>query len=168
MNSRVHILFSGLFAVLLTGFAFAQSAPVITMDEVMTGEELKATGINGLLPSQRAALDRWLSEYTVKVIQLAQRSDKPATSGPGPGAATYTGGSRAHWIKSKADNGAIIILEDGSMWEINSLDRIDTALWLPISNVTILKASSPVGDYKYTLVNTDDGEKALAKSLGRQ
>jgi hypothetical protein len=54
------------------------------------------------------------------------------------------------------------------MWEINSLDRIDTALWLPISNVTILKASSPVGEYKYTLVNTDDGEKALAKYLGKQ
>jgi len=54
------------------------------------------------------------------------------------------------------------------MWEINSLDRIDTALWLPITNMTILKASSSVGDYKYTLINTDDGEKALAKFLGKQ
>lgn len=54
------------------------------------------------------------------------------------------------------------------MWQINSLDRIDTALWLPIRNVTILKASSPIGDYKYTLINADDGEKALAKYLGKQ
>jgi hypothetical protein len=130
----------------------------------MTEEQLRATGINGLTPVQRTALDRWLSEYTVRVIQLAQRSDKPTTSGPG----NYSGSSGGHWIRSKADNGAIIILEDGSMWEITTLDRIDTALWLPISNVTILKASSPVGDYKYTLINSDDGEKALAKYLGKQ
>lgn len=134
------------------------------MDKVMTGEELRTTGINGLTPAQRAALDRWLSDYTVRVLQYAQDSGKPSGSGP----VSYAGSSSGHWIKSKADNGGIVILEDGSMWEINSLDRIDTSLWLPISNVTILKASSPVGDYKYTLVNTDDGEKALAKYLGKQ
>ncbi len=62
----------------------------------------------------------------------------------------------------------MIVLEDGSIWEINSIDRIDTALWLPITDITVLKASQPVGDYKYTLVNTEDGEKALAKFLGRE
>jgi hypothetical protein len=54
------------------------------------------------------------------------------------------------------------------MWEINSLDRIDTALWLPITNITVLAASSPVGEYRYTLINKDDGEKTLAKYLGRE
>lgn len=168
MNSRAHVPYSALLCVVLASFALAQSEPVITMDKVMTGEQLRTTGVDSLTPSQRAALDRWLSEYTVKVIQLAHRSDTPTTSSPGPAAAAYTGSSGGHWIKSKAANGAIIILEDGSMWEINSLDRIDTALWLPISDVTILKASSPVGEYKYTLINTDDGEKALAKYLGKQ
>ncbi len=54
------------------------------------------------------------------------------------------------------------------MWEVNSLDRINTTLWLPVTNVTILKANQPVGEYRYTLINTDDGEKALAKYLGKQ
>lgn len=54
------------------------------------------------------------------------------------------------------------------MWGINSIDRIDTMLWLPISNITILKASPSVGDYKYSLINTDDKEKARAKYLGKQ
>ena len=54
------------------------------------------------------------------------------------------------------------------MWGIDPIDRIDTSLWLPISNVTILKASPAVGEYKYSLVNTDDKEKALAKYLGKQ
>lgn len=87
-------------------------------------------------------MDRWLSAYTMQVLQYAQGSGKPAGSTP----STYVGNSGGHWIKSKADNGGILILEDGSMWEINSLDRIDTSLWLPITNITVIKASSPIGD----------------------
>jgi hypothetical protein len=161
-------LIVALVGLIHVGVLVAQPSPGITIDRVMTEDQLQATGVRTLTAAQRAALDRWLSEYTLRVIQFAQRSASPSTGSPASGAASYTGGSGGHWIKSKANNGAIIILEDGSMWEINSLDRIDTALWLPISNVTILKASSPVGDYKYTLVNTDDGEKALAKYLGKQ
>jgi hypothetical protein len=134
------------------------------MDKVMTGEQLRKTGVEGLTPAQRSALDQWLSEYTSRVVQFAQDSPKPANSVPGG----YAGSSGGHWVRSKADNGGIIILEDGSMWEINSLDRINTVLWLPVTNVTILKATMPVGDYKYSLINTDDGEKALAKYLGKQ
>jgi hypothetical protein len=168
MNFQAHVPYSVLLCVVLASFAFAQSEPVITLAKVMTEEQLRATGVDSLAPRQRAALDRWLSEYTVKVIRLAQRADTPTTSSSGPSTATYTGSSGGHLIKSKAANGALIILEDGSMWEINSLDRINTALWLPISDVTILKANSPVGDYKCTLINTDDGEKALAKYMGKQ
>jgi len=134
------------------------------MDKVMTGDDLRTTGVGSLTAPQRAALDRWLSAYTMQVLQYAQGSGKPAGSAP----STYVGSGGGHWIKSKADNGGIIILEDGSMWEINSLDRIDTSLWLPITNITVIKASSPIGDYKYTLINTEDGEKALAKFLGKQ
>ena len=52
-----------------------------------------------------------------------------------------------------SSGGAMVTLEDGSIWEINSLDRIDTSLWLPVT------------DYRYTLINTEDGEKALAKYI---
>jgi hypothetical protein len=134
---------------------------------VMSGEELRATGVEGLTPVQRSALDKWLSEYTLRVLQIAQTNDKPSVSSSGT-SATYTGSSGGHWIRSTADDGAIIILEDGSTWGINSIDRIDTMLWLPVSDITILKASPAVGDYKYSLVNTDDKEKALAKYLGKQ
>lgn len=156
--------FAVLIGLAVATTASAQSAPVITVEKVMTGEEMRTTGVASLTSAQRAALDRWLSAYTMQILQYAQGAGKPVSSAP----SAYTGTSGGHWIKSKADNGGIIILEDGSMWEINSIDRIDTSLWLPISNVTVLKASSPVGDFKYTLINTDDGEKALAKYLGKQ
>ena len=144
LNSRAHTFYAVLVSVVLAGSALGQSDPVLTMEKVMTREQMRTIGIDGLTPIQRAALDRWLSDYTVRVIQFAQQSDKPATNGPIPPPTTYSGSGGGHWIKSKADNGAIVILEDGSMWEINSLDRIETALWLPISNVTILRASSPL------------------------
>jgi hypothetical protein len=81
---------------------------------------------------------------------------------------TYTGVGGGHWISEVSSNGAIITLEDGSLWEVSALDRVDTALWLPTTNITVLRSQSPVGDFKYTLVNKDDGEKALAKYLGRE
>jgi hypothetical protein len=163
MESRAFLGFC-LLVVALVGPVFAQSTPVITIDKVMTGEQLRKTGVEGLTPAQRSVLDQWLSEYTLQVMQFAQGSPRPANAGP----ASYAGSSGGHWIRSKADNGAIITLEDGSMWEVNSLDRINTTLWLPVTNVTILKANQPVGEYRYTLINTDDGEKALAKYLGKQ
>lgn len=166
MSRSEQPILSVLFGVLLASAALAQPGPAITMDKVMTGEQLRATSVDSLSPGQRPALDRWLSDYTLKVIQFARNSQPSAISRPT--GSTYLGSSGGHWIKSKADNGTIVVLEDGSMWRINSLDRIYTALWLPISNVAVLRADSAVGEYKYALVNTDDGEKALAKYLGRQ
>jgi len=72
-----------------------------------------------------------------------------------------------HWISEVSNNGAIVTLEDGSLWNISAVDRVDTALWLAATNITVLESRSPIGDYKYTLVNKDDGEKALAKYLGK-
>ncbi len=76
----LHGLFAGVYVS-------AQSTTVIlTMDKVMTSEQLRLTGVDGLAPAQRAALDRGLSEYTVKLIGLAQRSDStPKASNPARG-----------------------------------------------------------------------------------
>src|SRR6266536_2181127 len=101
------------FVGILAGLALAQSQPLITVDKVMTGEELRATGIQSLTPAQRSAFDKWLSEYTLRVFQVGKGNEKPAVSGSGPASATYTGTSGGHWIQSTADGGAIIILEDG-------------------------------------------------------
>jgi hypothetical protein len=79
----------------------------------------------------------------------------------------YVGQGGGHWIRDNS-GGKIITLEDGSIWQINTLDQIDTALWLPITDITVAKASSPTGDYKYVLFDKQEGEKALAKYLGHE
>lgn len=61
-----------------------------------------------------------------------------------------------HWIKSVIDDGKIIQLEDGSLWEVSDIDTVDSALWLPISNIVIC-------DDK--LINTDDNEAVEATRI---
>src|ERR1035437_580007 len=117
-NLLIPVIVNIVFGPLL----IAHSDPVITFEKMMTEEEMQTTGVKNLTASQRAALDRWLSEYTGRVIQFAQRSANPPTGGAVAATPNYAGSGGGHWIRSKADNGNIVILEDGSMWGINSLD----------------------------------------------
>jgi hypothetical protein len=135
--------------------SLAQSPEVrIRIDQVMSGEELRETGIGSLGPTQRRALDAWLNRYTKRMLNVAVDSGR------------YGGIGGGHWISEVSGNGAYIKLEDGSLWEINELDRVDTSLWLAVTNITVLTNKHPIGDFKYMLVNTDDGEQAPAHYVG--
>lgn len=82
-------------------------------------------------------------------------------------AVTNTGGTRnrrfspsscesGHWVTSVSSNGQIVKLEDGSIWEVDSVDAIDSALWLPTTDIVAC-------DDK--LINTDDNETVSASRL---
>jgi hypothetical protein len=55
-----------------------------------------------------------------------------------------------------SDDGDIIKLEDGSIWEVDAGDTVDSALWLPTTNVIVCEDK---------LINTDDNEKIGATRL---
>jgi cell division protein FtsB len=67
------------------------------------------------------------------------------------------------YIKSKSDDGSLIVLSDGSAWEVSSLSQIDTALWLELTDVTIIDGDDP--SYPYKMINKDDNEVADVKPL---
>jgi hypothetical protein len=56
-------------------------------------------------------------------------------------------------VDSVSNNGQIVKLEDGSIWEIDPLDTIDTMLWLPTTRVVT---------FSDNLINTDNNETAFA------
>lgn len=58
-----------------------------------------------------------------------------------------------HWVQSVSGDGTIVILEDGSVWQVDPVDAIDSMLWLPTTEIVAC-------DDK--LINTDDGEKVDA------
>jgi len=70
--------------------------------------------------------------------------------------ASSTGCETGHWIDRVMDGGKLIKLEDGSLWKVDSVDVIDSALWLPISDIVMC-------DDK--LINTDDNEAVGATRL---
>ncbi len=154
------------FTLLLAAHPSAQAD--LTINDVMSQAEQRAVGLHTLTAAQRDAFNRWLARYTRRVLDVAQRGSpggQPRKQGSTAGRA-YAGVGDGHWIDEVSGSGAIVTLEDGSMWEISSMDRIDTSLWLPITDITVLEADRPIGEYRYLLVNTEDGEKALAKYIG--
>ncbi|UCC99709.1 MAG: hypothetical protein JSW66_07455 [Phycisphaerales bacterium] len=71
----------------------------------------------------------------------------------------FTGGG--HWLKERVDSS--IKLEDGSLWQVNLVDRIVCSLWLCNEKIVVAKNQNP--DYPYLLINTDDGEKVEARLI---
>jgi len=54
-----------------------------------------------------------------------------------------------HWVRSVTPDGTIVVLEDGSVWKVDSPDSVITMLWLPATEIVVC------GD---RLINTDDRE----------
>ena len=75
----------------------------------------------------------------------------------------YVGIGEGHWINKVEGDGKYVHLEDGSVWEISPLDRIDTMLWLPVTDITVAEGDDP--NYPYRLTNTDDNEAVDAKLI---
>jgi hypothetical protein len=74
--------------------------------------------------------------------------------------------STRHWIKEVSDEGGVIILEDNSVWGVESIDKIDSALWLAIDDVIVVK-NDDEPSYPYLLINTSEHETVHARYLGR-
>jgi hypothetical protein len=71
-------------------------------------------------------------------------------------------------LQHKSDDGDILIMMSGAVYEVLPGDNIDSALWLPPEDVLICEA--PIM-YKgravmiYEIINTDEGEKVGARRL---
>jgi hypothetical protein len=86
------------------------------------------------------------------------------TGGP---PATYAGIGSAHWLMKVSGGGRLVLLEDGSLWEVQATDRIYTGIWSPTASITVTAARTPSGDYKYALFNKDHGDTVMAKFMGK-
>lgn len=72
------------------------------------------------------------------------------------------------WIEENVKQGAIIILFGGHMFEVYNLDRIDSALWLPLDTIVVSRnPDPPLFGYDWLLINTNERESVSAKYLGR-
>ena len=107
-------------------------------------------------------LDEAVSKEAIRTDESAKETERAPTSLKF-GGQTYTGAAKGHWISEKIDGGRIIKLEDGSLWEISSLDRIDTMLWLVTESITVIGSTNPF--YPYYLLNTSTEDLVEAKLI---
>jgi hypothetical protein len=63
-----------------------------------------------------------------------------------------------HSIEFVSEDGTIIKLEDGSVWEVDDADSVVSSIWLPTSEVVVCEE-------KGTLINTDDNESVSVRRL---
>jgi hypothetical protein len=93
---------------------------------------------------------------------LAPTDLRPAEAAKTLEAGNFVAGS-GHWIDEVMDDGNLIKLEDDSLWRVSPIDAIDSALWLPVTDITVIESDDPA--YPYKLVNKDDNEVVNARPI---
>jgi len=61
-----------------------------------------------------------------------------------------------HWAKTVSRDGSIVVLEDGSVYQVDAGDAIDSMLWFPTTDIIVC-------DDK--LINTEGNETVSARRL---
>jgi hypothetical protein len=87
-----------------------------------------------------------------------------------PGGYRYPGqlGS-GHSITSISGKGTVhelVVLEDGSLWQISSLEDLQTSLWLSGNPIIVAPTSDDPTFHPYTLINTALNTSAAAEYIG--
>jgi hypothetical protein len=139
-------------ASLLLGVATDSQTTYLTMKSAMSSLEYASSGIGSLNMDQQSLIDRWLNRWTAVAIKVSSGT-------------SYTNIEEKQTITENAE-GKILILEDGSIWLVEGVDQVDSSLWLETEDVVVIHAEHPIAGFKYTIVNTDDHDKVLAKYLG--
>ncbi len=158
--------------VLLVGFLYyagaltlaAQEKERFSFEKLMSKEDQKRTGVSRLTPTERRALEEWMYQWTVKAVRFASRSGQERNTQSVPrarGTCLQTGSG--HWVSKTIEGGKYVELEDGSLWEISALDRINSMLWLVTENIAIVASQNPI--YPCRMINKDSEDTAEAKRI---
>ncbi|MFX0136316.1 MAG: hypothetical protein ACFFDN_21930 [Candidatus Hodarchaeota archaeon] len=144
-----------------------QKEQKISIDKIIPKNEQQKMGIHKLNDKEKEALTNHILNLTMTAYEKGKKESNVTYLQPNvPIGKIYSDVGEGHWIRENIDNGTYIILEDGSLWEIDPLERIDASLWLPISNIIVIESSNGSPGFDYLLINSDDGEKAHAKYIG--
>jgi phage terminase large subunit-like protein len=115
-------------------------------------DSLERLNVSLWLPMERVAVvngERLVPEKkTAKAAKLYPNDLKPKQ-----------GARKGQWLRSKSGGGRILELSDGTLWEVNSLDRIKARLWLTMEKITV------TDDVKLENTSRDPVETAGVKRL---
>jgi len=78
----------------------------------------------------------------------------------------YSSVGSEHHVQTNSNSGSTIVLDDGSMWNIDPVDTMISALWKFSAIITV--SSNNVGKYDYVLSNSEDGKEVRANFTGKR
>jgi hypothetical protein len=137
--SSITLLAVGFLA--LSGIVGAQKEALgLKIDDVMTAQELKDSGVSGLTVSQRKALNAWLNRYTENIVNVVNQNSKGTTSRPSvrtdcvPAIESTIAGDFNGW-----EGETIFKLDNGQIWEQAEYDYTYSYSYRP--DVTIYSTS---------------------------
>jgi hypothetical protein len=102
---KLRIVLLGMISTVLVFSATGQQQ--FTIDQVMSSDELKSTGVSALSQTQRGELDRWLTRYTN--LLLAEKKKSAACD---PAIETQIDGDFKGWVGE-----TIYKLRNGQIWQ---------------------------------------------------
>lgn len=114
---------------------------ILKVDQVMTPQEMRETGIANLSPAQRQAFDAWLNRYTLRILTVKSESDPtPSSKSLGhsscsPAIESTISGEIEGW-----DGETIFKLDNGQIWQQAVYDYTYFYAYRP--DVTIYQTSA--------------------------
>jgi hypothetical protein len=129
--------------------SFGQQSREITLDDLIPKGQQQNMGIQKLTVDEKEALRQHIlallnaaCAHANRSTELPDRNRLPAQllaiAQRGRYLAGYGAMGGGHSIKKNIGSGEYIILEDGSLWQVDPLDKIDASLWLSESQMSEL------------------------------
>ncbi len=139
------------FALALTTLAIiiSQLQAQIILDEVMSRDEQKKTGVANLSSTQKVALEAWLNNNFV--LKSKEEAEAPQTELS---------------LSINIDNGQKLELSDNSLWEIAPGDVPTSAVWITPFPVKIAPSGDP--NYPCLIINPNSGVSVKARRIPSQ
>lgn len=94
--------------------------------------------------------DKKMMQLALTLLNLAKKNRSSLTG------LSTSSCDDGHWISSVSSGGDIVILEDSSVWQVDSIDTIYTSLWLSTESIIVCGS---------TMINTDNGDKVRVTRL---
>lgn len=121
------------------------SFALILLDEVMSRDVQQKTGVANLTPLQKSALEDWLNaNFEVKSSKVERQAPEIMLS-------------------INIEGGRKLQLSDGTMWEVDPNDVVQSSVWITPFPIRIVPSDST--DYPFLLVNKTSGVSVKARKV---
>lgn len=147
--------------------SWSVQAETIRLNDVMTRAEQQQTGISKLSRNERANLEQWISNYTLRLYSNLARNP-----GLRPGEIPLSGKTQREQnrdykphgqvleLDEVYEEGVMIRLADGSVWHVNDELSSSSFRWEPGSRIAIYRSRDPLFPYRLVNMNSRDAVDA--------